>query len=189
MAAGVVGTTRWRNPRIDVGLRRFPKERATYLSGAHSHTGRLPRRTTETVNSIRVLPMPADLAWALLRVQDRQAQLRERLGSQWPNSNMVVLGKDGQPPNPSTLTSTWKKTLRDAGLPHTRLHDARHSCATLMHLNGVPAVVIAAWLGHADPGFTLRTYTHSNPAALAEAAKFLDSVTQLIPSSEPDSVA
>ncbi|QCH24435.1 Putative prophage phiRv2 integrase [Mycobacteroides salmoniphilum] len=144
---------------------------------------------TKTVNSIRVLPMPADLAWALLRVQDRQAQLRERLGSQWPNSNMVVLGRDGQPPNPGTLTSTWKKTLRDAGLPHIRLHDARHSCATLMHLNGVPAVVVAAWLGHADPGFTLRTYTHSNPAALAEAAKFLDSVTQLIPSSEPGSVA
>lgn len=46
-AAGVVGTTPWRNPRIDVGLRRFPKERATYLSGAHSHTGRLPRRTDQ----------------------------------------------------------------------------------------------------------------------------------------------
>ncbi|WP_235657974.1 hypothetical protein [Mycobacteroides abscessus] len=56
-----------------------------------------------------------------------------------------------------------------------------------MHLNGVPAVVIAAWLGHADPGFTLRTYTHANPTALAEAAKFLDSVTQLIPSPEPGS--
>ncbi|SIL36079.1 gp41 protein [Mycobacteroides abscessus subsp. abscessus] len=58
-----------------------------------------------------------------------------------------------------------------------------------MHLNGVPAVVIAAWLGHADPGFTLRTYAHSNPAALAEAAKFLDNVTQLIPSSETGSIA
>lgn len=48
-------------------------------------------------------------------------------------------------------------------------------------------MVIAAWLGHADPGFTLRTYTHANPTALAEAAKFLDSVTQLIPSPEPGS--
>lgn len=43
-------------------------------------------------------------------------------------------------------------------ITRVRLHDARHSCATLMHLRGVPIAVIAAWLGHANAAFTLPTY-------------------------------
>lgn len=58
-----------------------------------------------------------------------------------------------------------------------RLHDARHSCATLMHMRGVPVAVIAARLGHQDAGFTLRTYAHSTDAALAEAAATLGAIT------------
>lgn len=41
----------------------------------------------------------------------------------------------------------------------------------------VPVVVIAAWLGHQDAGFTLRTYAHSNHDALADAAAMLGSIT------------
>lgn len=48
---------------------------------------------------------------------------------------------------------------------------------TLMHLNGVPTVVIAAWLGHQDPGFTLRTYAHSNDTALVDAGAILGAIT------------
>lgn len=39
-----------------------------------------------------------------------------------------------------------------------------------MHLNAVPAVVIAAWLGHTDARFTLATYAHSTDTALAAAS-------------------
>jgi len=37
-------------------------------------------------------------------------------------------------------------------------------------LDGYPAVLIAAWLGHADAAFTPRTYTHSRPVVLAAMA-------------------
>ena len=60
-----------------------------------------------------------------------------------------------------------------AGVPHIRLHDARYTCGTAMHLQGVPHVVIAAWLGHGDVSFTMRTYVHSQPDALAEGAQSL----------------
>jgi hypothetical protein len=53
----------------------------------------------------------------------------------------------------------------------------RHSCATLTHMRGVPVVVIAAWLGHQDAGFTLRTYAHSTNSALADAAAVSNSIT------------
>lgn len=46
----------------------------------------------------------------------------------------------------------------------------------LMHQRGVPLAVIAAWLGHTDASFTLRTYAHSSPSALAEAAATLGSL-------------
>ena len=46
----------------------------------------------------------------------------------------------------------------------------RHSCATLMHLRGVPIAVIAAWLGHASAAFTMATYAHSQDDALKSAA-------------------
>jgi integrase len=51
------------------------------------------------------------------------------------------------------------------------MHDARHTCGTTMHLQGVPPAVIAAWLGHADVAFTMRTYVHSQPDALAQGAR------------------
>jgi integrase len=57
-----------------------------------------------------------------------------------------------------------------------RLHDARHTCGTLMHLQGVPIVVVSAWLGHADPAFTIRTYVHSQNDALNAAATSLQAV-------------
>ncbi|MFC7754453.1 tyrosine-type recombinase/integrase [Tsukamurella soli] len=70
---------------------------------------------------------------------------------------------------------------RRCGPPHLRLHDARHSCATLMHMRGVPVAVIAAWLGHQDAGFTLRTYAHSTNDALTDAAAVLNAITTAKP--------
>ena len=60
--------------------------------------------------------------------------------------------------------------LSDIGIGYVRLHDARHSCATLMHLRGTPIAVIAAWLGHASAAFTMATYAHSQDEALRAAA-------------------
>jgi integrase len=53
---------------------------------------------------------------------------------------------------------------------------ARHTCATLMHLQGVPVAVIAAWIGHKDASLTMRLYAHSQFAALQDAGASLDRV-------------
>jgi integrase len=60
--------------------------------------------------------------------------------------------------------------LDGLGIERVRLHDARHSCATLMHLRAVPIAVIAAWLGHASAAFTLSVYAHSQDDALKAAS-------------------
>ncbi|GAA4383096.1 hypothetical protein GCM10023147_01790 [Tsukamurella soli] len=50
-----------------------------------------------------------------------------------------------------------------------------------MHMRGVPVAVIAAWLGHQDAGFTLRTYAHSTNDALTDAAAVLNAITTAKP--------
>jgi integrase len=80
------------------------------------------------------------------------------------------------PPHPDTVTHAWADVLAAAGLPRVRPHDAQHSCATLIHLNGIPETVIAAWLGYTDARFTLSVYTHSNNGALADAAAKMGSI-------------
>ncbi|CAJ1579744.1 site-specific integrase [[Mycobacterium] wendilense] len=140
---------------------------------------------TKTKTSTRTLPMPEDLARALRAERKRQREAKLALGSKWHDTGLVVVDEFGAAPHPDTLTKAWAKALGSAGLPHVRLHDARHSCATLMHMRGVPVVVIAAWLGHQDAGFTLRTYAHSTNDALADAAAVLNSIT----TSKPDTAA
>lgn len=58
---------------------------------------------------------------------------------------------------------TWKPALRAAGLPDTRengMHVLRHTFATTLIENGVSIRRVAGYLGHDDPGFTLRVYGH-----------------------------
>ena len=68
------------------------------------------------------------------------------------------------------LASTSGRMLNELGIERVRLHDARHSCGTLMHLRGVPIAVIAAWLGDASAAFTMAVYAHSQGDALKAAA-------------------
>jgi integrase len=64
------------------------------------------------------------------------------------------------------LTRYWRKTVEAAGLRNIKLHAARHTCATLLHQQGVPVAVIAAWIGRKDASLTMRRYAHSQFAAL-----------------------
>jgi integrase len=54
----------------------------------------------------------------------------------------------------------WMPALERAGVPYFRSHDLRHTCATLLLYAGRTLNEVAEHLGHADPGFTARTYAH-----------------------------
>lgn len=59
---------------------------------------------------------------------------------------------------------------RKAGLPRIRLHDLRHTHATLALKAGVPVKVISERLGHESPAFTMEQYAQALPGMQAEAA-------------------
>ncbi len=123
--------------------------------------------------SARVLPLPANLAATLKAAKAWQAADRLALGAAYEASGYVVVDKAGKPLSPHALKPWWSRMLATAGVSPVRRHGARHTCATLMDLEGVPIAVIAAWLGHASSAFTMSTYAHSQDPALANAAQSL----------------
>ena len=66
----------------------------------------------------------------------------------------------GQRLKPNTLSAGFKRMLKKAGLRDIRLHDLRHSCASLLLANGVPMKQIQEWLGHSDVSTTANIYAH-----------------------------
>jgi integrase len=74
------------------------------------------------------------------------------------------------------LSRYWRFAHKAESIRHIKLHAARHTCATLMHLQGVPVAVIAAWIGHKDANLTMRLYAHRQDDALKAAGATLDRV-------------
>ncbi|UXA12406.1 site-specific integrase [Mycobacterium sp. SMC-8] len=134
--------------------------------------------TPKSVQSRRSLPMPPEVVDVLKAARKRQSEERLRFGEGYSVNEYVSVDETGKPYHPNLLTFRWGKMLDELKIDRVRLHDARHSCATLMHLRGVPIAVIAAWLGHASAAFTLSVYAHSQDEALqAAGASFSRVVT------------
>jgi len=128
------------------------------------------RPTTAAGYEYVLQPVRSELG-ELAAARNRQAAEKLALGEAYSDQGNVVCNEAGEPYPPSTLSTLWQAAIRDLNVPQIRLHDARHTCATLMHLQGVPIALVAAWLGHADVSFTMRTYVHPQPEALALAAQ------------------
>ncbi|HYO02095.1 MAG TPA: tyrosine-type recombinase/integrase [Mycobacterium sp.] len=119
---------------------------------------------------------PNLLIRVLKRASARQAQERLALGADYADSGYVAVAEAGRPYTPGALTNMWHRLTEAAGVRPIRLHDARHSCGTALHLRGVPLAVIAKWLGHGDASGTARIYTHSQDDELRAAGQTLGSV-------------
>ena len=91
-------------------------------------------------------------------------------------AEFVFCTGSGKPINVSNLRNrSWKRVLEGAGLPQsTRLHDLRHSSATLLLSRSVPVKVVSEMLGHADVSITLSIYAHVLPDMQDGAADAID---------------
>jgi integrase len=113
--------------------------------------------------------------WSLRRAaKGRQAAEQLALGATYGSWDYVVSNEIGEPYAPGVLSRYWRETVKAAGIRHIKLHAARHTCATLMHLQGVPVAVIAAWIGHKDASLTMKLYAHSQDDALKAAGGTLN---------------
>ena len=105
----------------------------------------------------------------VLRNHRRQA-VEQALATGMTMSDFVFANK-GIPIKPDRVTRTFTRLTEAAGLPHIRLHDLRHTWATLALRNGVHPKVVQERLGHANISTTLNTYSHVTEGMQAEAAE------------------
>lgn len=85
----------------------------------------------------------------------------EHRGRRAPRAgDFVFTAASGNYVQPRQLDKVYRALTQAAGVPRIRFHDLRHTAASLLIRRGVPAKVVADRLGHADPSFTLKVYTH-----------------------------
>jgi integrase len=127
---------------------------------------------------MRTVVIPA-LAVEALR-EHRACQVEERLfaGPQWEEWGVVFATRRGTPLEPGNVVRSFKRVLRAANLPDMRFHDLRHSCATLLLVQGVAPRVVMEILGHSQISLTMNTYSHVVPAVQQEAAARLDKLVR-----------
>ena len=75
---------------------------------------------------------------------------------------------------PNTITHAWLKLVKQTGLKAIRLHDARHSHASIMLKQGIHSKIVQERLGHASIQMTLDTYSHVAPGLQQAAAESFD---------------
>ena len=118
--------------------------------------------TTKTKSSLRTLPLVPDFRELLLRKKAEQQRYRKLCGLSYCTQYLdyICVNEMGQRLKPNTLSAGFKLMLKKAGLRDIRLHDLRHSCASLLLANGVPMKQIQEWLGHSDFSTTANIYAH-----------------------------
>jgi integrase len=177
---------RWRDVDLDAGTLtvRSALQRQTYRHGCGDTCGRTragscPQRVggglvvvdPKSQAGRRTIALPTPLI-AAFRVH-RAAQGAERLaaGPLWIDGDYVFAQLNGKPIDPRQDWGAWKRLCDDAGVRPARLHDARHTAATLLLQHGVAPRVAMQVLGHSQISLTLGTYSHVIPELATDAAE------------------
>ena len=126
-------------------------------------------------SSRRTINLPRVCVTALLEHRAIQEQERRMAGTRWKEEDYVFTTGIGTPMEPRNLERAYRQILALAGLHHIRIHDLRHTAATLLLTQGVHLRVVMELLGHSQIAVTMR-YSHMVPALRKEAANQMDAI-------------
>jgi integrase len=174
MRRGELLALRWRDIDLDAGT--VNVRRSVGLIRVKGQKPEIKEGATKT-NKPRVVDID-EATVALLRAHKRE---RGGLALQLARDQALVFGdEEGRHRHPERFSRTFKDTLRRCGKqltkqeieppPDIRLHDLRHTHATLLLIKAVPIKVVSERLGHASPTVTLTVYAHVLPGNQRDAA-------------------
>jgi integrase len=130
----------------------------------------------KTSKSRRTVYFPSGTAEALRAHRRDQNARRLLVGGAWQDSGLVFCRENGAMIAPGTISHRLHTILKNAGLPQIRVHDLRHTAATLLLGKGENPKIVQELLGHSTIGITLDTYSHVTPAMHASAAAKMESL-------------
>jgi integrase len=128
----------------------------------------------KTAHGRRSIALPRSVVEALHKHRVRQIEHRLALGVAYQDQGLVFADAIGEPLHPNTVTYQFKRLCRLAGVPIIRIHDLRHTSATLMLANNVHPKIVQERLGHANISMTLDRYSHVTMDMQKDAADQLD---------------
>jgi integrase len=136
--------------------------------------GRLQLTGLKSDRSRRVIALTGGSLESLKQHRQIVENMRLACGDSWQDNYLVFPHTDGTF-HPAILDyNSWKRCLRLCGVKQRRLHDARHTAATLMYAQGVGIEVISRALGHSSSAITSKLYVHSALKPLQDAALLLN---------------
>jgi integrase len=130
----------------------------------------------KTEKGRRLIALTPSTALVLKEHKEKQIVQRMVLGTTLKENDLIFCQPDGSPVLPDTVSNVWRKLVTRIGLKGIRLHDARHTHASLMLKQGIHPKVVQERLGHASIQITLDTYSHVAPGLQQAAANRFDDV-------------
>jgi len=165
---------------VDLLLGRLQVTRSLHQLGS----GDVVIRSPKSERSRRMVSLPPSATLVFQEEKEKQRRDRAALGMELKDDDLVFRDLEGKPLRPDTVTHAWVKLVRRIGLKGVRLHDARHTHASLMLKQGVHPKIVQERLGHASIQLTLDTYSHVAPGLQEAAAAGFDKMISAMPEKE-----
>ena len=142
------------------------------------NTGEFIVQEPKTASGRRTIALSPASCLVLREHREKQEADATLLGRQLAEDDLVFSHPDGSPRDPSTLTLAFRRLTRRVGLDGVRLHDLRHTMASLYLEQGVNPKTVAERLGHASVTITLDLYSHCLPGVQEAAAVQFDTAME-----------
>ena len=149
------------NARLSVRRALIPINREVVVSEPKTAKGR------------RSIALDPETVEVLKAQAARQLDEQHEWDESWVDSGLVFTAENGEALDPESVSRYFRQAVKKAMLPPIRLHDLRHTHATLALQAGVHPKVVSERLGHATVSITLDTYSHAIPAMQEEAAALI----------------
>ncbi len=127
----------------------------------------------KTVKGRRVIAIDPGTIEVLKAQAARQLEEQNDWDDGWIETGLVFTAENGAALDPESISRYWRQAVKKSMLPSIRLHDLRHTHATLALQAGIHPKVVSERLGHATVSITLETYSHAIPAMQEEAAALI----------------
>jgi len=146
----------WRDIDLDIISPKISIRRTVYKLDS----GQWRFEEPKTDRSRRDIALPVSLALLLQRLREQKEAHAKWCGREFSEDDFVFARPDGSLPDPHYLSKVFRRIVERAGLKIIRLHDLRHTYATLQRNAGQPIEAISRVLGHASALVTLKIYDH-----------------------------